>query len=732
MTYKSKEIYNQENIKLLLEQNIFTLEEIINDGGSCKNGEEFYTTHINKCLTMMSRMPNGMRVKYSYADGCTQGRQFVKPCGIQNLPRNIRNLLVEGTGLIDYDIANAHYAILHKLCLTHNITCPILTTLVNNRTEFLNSVNKTKHDLLVFLNTDKPFTHSIKILEDFDKELSTIKNILINHYPNLIENIKKKSKNIISSKLNKIICYYENEAVMKVINHYKLKNASIIFDGLMTKVQLNLDDLHELTGYKWTIKEPTPFQLEDYIVDNEYDINKREMETNSFLCLHPVSFYNRTSPNHDYHLITRKDFCDKNAIYSTDGKCFVEKWLKDKNRRTKDEVVFNPDPMFDSQNDRIFNTFKPFKASTIKTDRQYNEKDIQFFKDIIRNNTGGSDECYNYLMGFLAQLIQQPHNNPHVCIVIKGLQGTGKDSITHILQLIFGLKNKYLVKIGNIDRITGAFTECLDEKLVVQINEMDGKNGSKYNNQLKDLITAEENAINKKHKSIYFQQSYIRYFIYSNNMTPVVIEGTDRRYVVFDAGFVNRRNKDFWNNVYTQLKDEHIIYSIYNYLMTYDISRFNPSVLVETQAKKNMKVFSGCPVFKFLHREFFKNNPTLYKTKISKVEYELIYCSALYTKYEESEYYEQYREKRDTFKKLCLQSGMVIKRNTIPLEMNRECNTGLNKGTETTVFIKQPIRDCYCIDRKKIVEYLQEVLIDDEEDEFEDGEFNYEPPEEAY
>jgi hypothetical protein len=304
--YKAKENYNQENIKLLLKQNKETIEEIINDGDRCKTGSEWYVDYIIKCLSHFSRNKGGCKVMYKYAEKCNSGRQYAKPFGLQNLPRNIRNLLTENMGLFDYDIKNAHYQILYNLCIKHSITCTILTTIVNDREKFLKSVDLNKYQLLVFLNMDKPYTNNNNILENLEKELNLIKNSITLIYPQEVE--KKKNENILSSKLNKALCYFENEAVMKVIKHYSIKNASIIFDGFMTVIELNLDDLKALTNLTWTIKKSQKFNLEDYLIENEYDVNKKLFEENNFITLQPLQYYSRISPKHDYFPISYDDF----------------------------------------------------------------------------------------------------------------------------------------------------------------------------------------------------------------------------------------------------------------------------------------------------------------------------------------------------------------------------------------------------------------------------------------
>ena len=57
--------------------------------------------------------------KYSYAKYTNYGRKY--SYGIQSVKRTIRDFLLAGSGVCDYDIKSAHPTILYYLCKTHNI-----------------------------------------------------------------------------------------------------------------------------------------------------------------------------------------------------------------------------------------------------------------------------------------------------------------------------------------------------------------------------------------------------------------------------------------------------------------------------------------------------------------------------------------------------------------------------------------------------------------------------------
>ena len=690
--YKAVEKYNINNLKKLASQNKFTLEEIINSGGRCKSGQDYYYDYILQCLRFMLLCPNGNRITYKFAKDCDSGRQYAKPFGIQNLPHNIRDFIIQDTGLIDYDMKNCHFSILHKLCIKHSINAPIVSEIVNDRDSFLKNHKINKIKLLTILNTDKPVVYHT--LNDFVKELDSVKTTINTLYSHIVNTNNKK--NPISSKTNKILCYFENESLMKVINHYNIKNASLMFDGFQSTVSLNLDDLKDLTGYEWTIKPPDNSDIiEKYYIPTQYDIYKEEVEKNTFITIEPFNIYHRVNETSDYSIKSKSDMSAILAPYKPDNnpnKDFLEFWLADENRREYDRTIFNPDPNFiQSEHPKEFNLYKPFDVLSWD---DMEKENIDFFIELVGLNAGEDPEAFDYFMNWIAHIFQFPHIRPDVCVVLKGAQGTGKDSLTKIINLLMGSRNNYLHKTPDFIDIAGNFNDVIDKKIFIQVNELSGGDGCKYQNKFKDMITCEQNSIKKKYMNIYTQDNYIRYMCCSNGFTPVVVENGDRRFAVFNCSFNRKGDFDWWKLVHQQINKKSVLYSIYKYLMNRDLSNFDPSNIVETKAKRVMKSLSGCPLYKFLKYDF---NKILPEKEIRKVRYSYIACSEFYDIYQDSEQYEQYKQSSSEIKKIMLNIQGIDAKKILVI-----------KG--------RPKKNCYVFQMDLVNKYLDTFLQADDED----------------
>lgn len=614
------EYYNKDNLQKLQNLDKSTLENIIKDD----DRQDWDVSYIIKNIKKMTAIN---RVSYKTIGGF--GRKYSKKLSLQRLPKEIRGYLLEDTGYIDYDIKNAHFTIINKLCEKHNIPNNYIKEYVNDREEVLKRLNSTKHKMCIMLYIDKPECYGNNYLEAFTKELENIKTQLINQYNDKINVNTKDKKNKKSSEFSSIIGYFEDEILMKVVNHYKLKDCGLIFDGFVSREKLDLEELKKLTGYEWAIKPFETLNIENET--DEYTEEKIKMEKNNFVVLQPFQRFSRINENTPYELQTKVDFEDRNKIYAYTNHLGVyvpimARWMMDENRREYHYCDFNPNPNFNDE--KTYNTFKPFAIHKLETE---NIQDISMFLDILLNICGNRRENFNYLCNHIAQLFQQPHINPNVCVVIKGTQGSGKDTLTTIINKIFGMKNNYLVKLEGLNSATGNFNEVLSDKLVVQFNEVSGKDGYKFQDWLKDSITKETNVINKKFQSVSFQTNYIRYFVFSNNNVPVIVEQTDRRYFIVETTNKYIGKHEFWNDFYEKLDDDDYLYSIYKYFMDIDISKFKPKKIPQTYEKSLMRKRTINPLHIFLQNQNFEEDWENHS--IRKRKYKVIQCRELYDFY---------------------------------------------------------------------------------------------------
>lgn len=209
--------------------------------------------------------------EYSPSEASPEGRKFVKGTGLQSISKVFRGPLSDEI-YTDFDMINAHPNILKWYCIKNSIDCFCLQDYIRNREDKLKSLMKTdkkkredaKTLFLVSLNENKKIK-GIKneFFNSFDQEMKKIQKIIRDSNKKLSQDVKNSrgNHNIEGRTVNRILCKYENEILMKARN--KFGSNCLCFDGFMLETDDEdaediIEQLNELTsdyGVKWDAKE---------------------------------------------------------------------------------------------------------------------------------------------------------------------------------------------------------------------------------------------------------------------------------------------------------------------------------------------------------------------------------------------------------------------------------------------------------------------------------------------
>ena len=190
-----------------------------------------------------------MTYNYVYARWTNYGRKY--SYGIQGITKKIRNYLLAGSGVVDYDIKNAHPTILYHLCVKHKIHTEkqLLKSYVLNRDQVIQehfqeelfNDEDVKKLILTATNCDDMLFSKNTWLMDYQNEMTFIREQLQKQkeYKKILndtDKLKQDSKNINSSFVNRILCKVESEIIDKITSFIIKKRFQVfalMFDGLM-------------------------------------------------------------------------------------------------------------------------------------------------------------------------------------------------------------------------------------------------------------------------------------------------------------------------------------------------------------------------------------------------------------------------------------------------------------------------------------------------------------------
>jgi hypothetical protein len=536
----------------------------------------------------------------------------------------------------DFDMTNCHNVILLYLVKKYypNEQCKYLERYVNNRKEILDKHNITKKDVLIMLNSNKKYVSNNKYLLKLDNEFKRFQYLFYNELPEELNNYKVyqiEKKNKEGSFMNKILTIFESNILQETIKHFPPEYVStLMFDGFHLDKDYYIKDVNEIIdklnyitkeyNITWTIKPPdNSIKIDEGIIIEDFDNKdyksiKNKFEKNHFMIENPLLFgktymldgkLNYTlHPKDDFKTITKiykYEEVNNNRIYTAS---IFDKWIEDEDKRQYKKINFIPNLKLN--NDEYFNTFTGFDAEFIDFDNyKYNEECINIFKDHIGLLTNYNEKSINYVLNYIADMIQNTDKLPAIAMLFKSKQGFGKDLFLDILQTIIG--HKYFFRTADLNEVFGSFNSTIKDKIILQLNEVDGKDGFAMKEKLKNLITEEYTNINEKKIKQYKQNNYLRIFIMSNNINPIEISHDDRRFVVFKAHF-KKPNREYFNKLVNIKNNKNDIKTLYEYFKNFKININLREDRPKTDAYKEMHENNINPIYKFINEIIVKDN----------------------------------------------------------------------------------------------------------------------------
>jgi hypothetical protein len=535
----------------------------------------------------------------------------------------------------DWDMVNAHPTLLlhmlNKYFTSHPSYpqggFPFLNDYVNKRKEILDTHKTSKTRVLKILNGASP-DKSNRYERKFSQEMKVIHKMVYNgELPEPLSKYKKYRRapsvwNHGAKFLNVLLTIFEKECLDFAVVGLKKINvipSVFMFDGFMVEQEYRdkfdagfLNAVTEKYGVKWTRKEhdvesvkiDTSIVLETVDKLCSYDEKKKELEATTCWVKDPACIAVRDGKDYlTYSFNTWKEL-EGNAIriWDEDEGCDVgiyKVWRDDPTKRMVRGFDFVPGAG-EVVDDRL-NLYTGFKYE----DFENREGKVGVYVEIFRNHisllVGHHADSVEYLVKFFAHMLQKPAEHADVCIIIKSIQGMGKDMLVDIIEGILG--SEYVTRTSKIDSLLGQFNGDIEKKMLVVLNEASGKDGYEFKDKLKDFITQKTCVINKKNIQSYKVKCFHRTMLFSNNHNVVNVEADNRRYAVFKSHHL-KETASYYKRLDGLISDEDFLGTIAQYLLEEDITHYDPRAIPQTHALKSMREYNLNPFYIFMKDMF--------------------------------------------------------------------------------------------------------------------------------
>lgn len=269
-------------------------------------------------------------------------------------------------------------------------------------------------------------------------------------------------------------------------------------------------------------------------------------------------------------------------------------WLLHPKRRQFRTVVFTPGKDIPE----VYNMWKGFACES-------RPGDCELFLAHTRDNVCcGNEEHFNYLMGWLARLIQYPASQGEVAVVLRGGRGTGKSFFAVQLGKLLG---RHFLHVSNGSHLTGNFNSHLRDLVLLFADEAFFAGDKKHASILKTIITEATLTIERKGVDVETAPNYIHLIMASNDMHVIPAGGDERRFFVVDVGQEQQQNSVYFKAIADQMNSGGRE-ALLHYLMTYDLSGYEVRDVPKTTALHEQKLLSLDPDSEWWYQKLVDGN----------------------------------------------------------------------------------------------------------------------------
>lgn len=264
-------------------------------------------------------------------------------------------------------------------------------------------------------------------------------------------------------------------------------------------------------------------------------------------------------------------------------------WFKHPRRRSYHQVVFLP-------NKDIPGTLNLWQGMKYEPKPGKWDLFLNHIQNVICNNNA---EYMEYLLNWMARAVQQPGEQGHVAVVLRGPRGGGKGTFVEIFGDMFG---RHFLQVSNPKHVTGHFNAHLRETVILHADEAFFAGDKASESVLKTLITEKRLPIEGKFVNVAQKKNALKIIMCSNQDWVVPAGDSERRFFVLDVNSKHNQDTSYFEPIREQMSNggsEAMLHS----LMTRDISKFSVWKFPKTKALNDQQLLSAGPDYRWWYEK---------------------------------------------------------------------------------------------------------------------------------
>lgn len=254
-----------------------------------------------------------------------------------------------------------------------------------------------------------------------------------------------------------------------------------------------------------------------------------------------------------------------------------EAWLDHPKHREYDGVAFVP---AGNLPENILNLWSGLNVKPQKGEWPRIQKHI---RDVICD---GDSTSYEYIMGWLARMVQRPWEQGEVALILRGGRGVGKGVFAGLFKKIFGRHSMHLT---NSKHLVGNFNSHLREAVFVFMDEAFFAGDVAHESILKGLVTEATFISEAKYQNANTVRNYTHILAASNEGWVVPAGENERRFCVLDCSDKHQQDPNYFGPLIAEAQNGGIEAMLHD-LLSYDLSNFDVRRVPQTKALDDQKL----------------------------------------------------------------------------------------------------------------------------------------------
>lgn len=252
----------------------------------------------------------------------------------------------------------------------------------------------------------------------------------------------------------------------------------------------------------------------------------------------------------------------------------------------------------------VFDTTKPRTYLNESNENTYNlwtgfvepkKGSVKPFFRLLKDVLLATKEERKHIIRLMGYSVKFPNEKIENAIVMKGIQGTGKTSISMTFKAICP---NHSVEIKDIEELKGFNSNIVNIKYFLFEEAVWGGNKS-LEGWLKTFLSSNEIRIEPKGVNAFTIKNVSFSLFTSNEKWAVPIGEGDRRYNVFETSDKLKNNREYFKKYYEWLFGEGKHYLVY-FFQNMNFDHFDNRKVLESKAKTEMAYYNYGNVEKFL------------------------------------------------------------------------------------------------------------------------------------